>query len=148
MRAPAPGRASYRSFRPITTRWSDNDAYGHINNVRYYSFFDTAVNAWLVEEKLLDLRRGPINLVVETRCRYFAPLAFPDPVEAGLAVSRVGTSSVTYEVGIFGAGTEAAAAAGSFTHVHVDRASRRPVPLPEDLRAALATLAIDRCLAR
>ena len=141
MRAPAPGRGAYRLFRPITTRWSDNDAYGHINNVRYYSFFDTAVNGWLVEEGLLDIQAGEtINLVVETRCRYYAALAFPDPVEAGLAVGRLGTSSVTYEIGIFGEGAESAAAAGSFTHVHVARESRRPVPLPQALRAALERL--------
>ena len=142
MREPAPGRGAYRLFRPITTRWSDNDVYGHINNVRYYSFFDTAVNGWLVERGFLDIHDGEaINLVVETRCRYFAPLAFPDPLEAGIAVSRVGTSSVTYEIGIFGPDAPAAAAAGSFTHVHVGRHDRRPRPLPDAMRAALEDLA-------
>ncbi|HUF56688.1 MAG TPA: thioesterase family protein [Thermohalobaculum sp.] len=141
MKEPAPGRSAYRLFRPITTRWSDNDAYGHINNVRYYAFFDTAVNGWLVEQGFLDIHAGEaINLVVETRCRYFAPLAFPAPLEAGLAVSRLGTSSVTYEIGVFGEGAGTAAAAGSFTHVHVGRDDRRPQPLPAGMRAALGEL--------
>ena len=141
MREPAPTRDAYRLFRPLATRWSDNDVYGHINNVRYYSFFDTAVNGWLVERGFLDIHDGPaINLVVETRCRYFAPLAFPDPLEAGIAVSRLGTSSVTYEIGIFGPAADTAAAAGSFTHVHVDRENRRPQPLPDPMRTALGKL--------
>lgn len=140
-RAPLRPRSHYRVFRPIQTRWSDNDAYGHVNNVVHYSWFDTAVNGWLVEQGLLDIHAGAIiGLVVETGCRYAASLAFPQAVEAGLAVGRLGGSSVTYEIGLFAAGAAEAAAEGFFTHVHVDRASRRPVPLPPDWRAALESL--------
>ena len=136
-----PTRAAYAVFRPITTRWSDNDIYGHVNNVRYYSFFDTAVNGHLIAAGALDIHGGGvIGLVVETRCHYFAPLAFPETVEAGVATARVGRSSVIYEVGIFAEGVEDAAAAGRFTHVYVDRATRRPVPLPDGLRGAVEAL--------
>jgi acyl-CoA thioester hydrolase len=138
-----PPRAAYRAFVPITTRWMDNDLYGHVNNVVYYSFFDTAVNGWLVEAGLLDLARSEtIGLVVRTECDYFAPLAFPEPVEAGVAVERVGTSSVTYRVGIFAEGDDRASAAGRFTHVYVDRADRRPRPLSGRWRTALQQLAV------
>jgi len=139
-----PGRAAFALFRPITTRWADNDVYGHVNNVVYYAFFDTVVNGWLVEQGLLEIQRSPvIGLVVETRCSYFAPLAFPDPLEGGLAVERIGRSSVTYRIGIFREGAAEAAAAGQFTHVYVDAESRRPVPLPDEHRAALASLSVD-----
>ena len=128
---PAETRARYRHFLKIPTRWSDNDIYGHVNNVRYYSFFDTAVNGHLIATGALDIHRGAvIGFVVETRCTYFAPLAFPETVEAGIRTAHVGRSSVIYEVAIFGEGAEGAAAAGSFTHVYVDRETRRPVPLP------------------
>lgn len=141
MREPAPRRDAYRVFRPIPTRWSDNDVYGHVNNVRYYSFFDTVVNGWLVDNGLLDIADSPsISVVVETGCRYYASLAFPELIEAGLAVARLGTSSMTYRIGIFGETAETASAAGHFTHVHVDRQSRRPVPIPDTLRAALEPL--------
>lgn len=141
MRAKAPNRAGYRVFLPITTRWSDNDIYGHINNVNYYAFFDTIVNAHLIECGVLDIHGGgTVGLVVETRCNYFAPLAFPDPLEGGLRVDRIGTSSVRYGVAVFRKDAETAAAAGHFVHVYVDRGSRRPVPLPEDLRAKLEVL--------
>lgn len=141
MRQPPPGRGAYPCFRPITTRWSDNDLYGHVNNVRYYSFFDTAVNGWLIEAKLLDLGAGPtVFLVAETGCRFFAPLAFPQAIEAGLSVTRINASSVIYGIGIFAEGAPAAAAAGHFVHVHVDRDSRRPLPLPDRVRQALAAL--------
>ncbi len=121
----------------------DNDAYGHVNNVVYYSWFDTAVNAWLVEAGLLDIQHGPIvGLVVETGCRYAASLAFPEPVEAGLTVARVGRSSVTWHVGIFAAGKPQAAAEGHFVHVYVERQSRRPISLPEAWRTALAPLTL------
>ncbi len=135
-------RASYRAFRTLGTRWMDNDVYGHVNNVVYYSFFDTAVNAWLIEAGALDLERSPvIGLVVETGCHYFAPLSFPQPVEAGLRVAHVGRSSVRYEVGLFAAGAPQCAAAGHFVHVYVDRATRRPVAaLPAALLAALEPL--------
>jgi acyl-CoA thioester hydrolase len=134
-------REAYRWWQPITTRWSDNDAYGHVNNAVYYQWFDTAVNAWLIGAGLLDVTAGdPIGLVVETRCRYARSLSYPEPVEIGLALERLGTSSVTYRLGAFAAGETEAAAAGSFTHVYVDRATRRPVPLPPGWRTALEAL--------
>ena len=131
-------RSAYRHFLPIQTRWSDNDAYGHVNNVVYYGWFDTVVNAYLIDAGALDIARGPVvGLVVETRCSYFSELAFPQPVEAGLRVARIGSSSVRYEIGIFAAQADVAAAQGHFIHVYVDRASRRPASLPAPLRAAL-----------
>lgn len=131
-------RSAYPVFRPITTRWMDNDVYGHVNNVVYYSWFDTVVNAHLIERGALDIHGGTtIGLVVETQCNYFAPLSFPQQVEAGLRVARLGGSSVRYEVGLFAAGEPLTAAKGHFVHVYVDRASRRPVPLPAALRAVL-----------
>ncbi len=134
-------RSAYRAFRSIPTRWMDNDAYGHVNNVVYYSWFDTAVNAWLVESGLLDIQHGSIiGLVVETGCRYFRSIAFPETVEAGIRIGRIGTSSVHWEVGLFTAGHDDAAAEGHFIHVYVDRATRRPCPLPPEWRAALAAL--------
>ena len=134
-------REAYRRFRPMTTRWMDNDLYGHLNNVVYYSLFDSAVNGYLIDAGALDIHAGGvIGLVVETHCNYFAPLAFPQPVDAGLRVARVGRSSVCYEVGVFGAGEPLAAACGHFVHVYVDRATRRPTPLPARLADALAPL--------
>ncbi len=119
----------------------DNDAYGHINNVVYYSFFDTAVNRYLIEAGALDIQAGAvIGLVIETHCNYFAPLEFPQRVEAGLRVAHVGTSSVRYEVGLFAQDAPSCAAAGHFVHVYVDRITRRPVPLPAPLLAALQPL--------
>lgn len=141
---PAPEtRDAFRAFRAITTRWMDNDAYGHVNNVIYYSYFDTAVNAYLIDAGVLDVRAGAvIGLVVETGCRYFSPIAFPDRVSAGIRVARLGTSSVRYEVGLFRDDARIASAQGHFVHVYVDRASSRPVPLPEPLRDALTALTI------
>lgn len=134
-------RSAYRAFRSITTRWMDNDAYGHVNNVVYYSWFDTAVNAYLIEHGVLDIERSPaIGLVVETQCQYFASLAFPQTIEAGLRVARLGGSSVRYEVGLFAQGAEHTAAHGHFVHVYVDRSTRRPVPVPAALRDALTPL--------
>ena len=139
--APEP-RSAYRAFRAIGTRWMDNDVYGHVNNVVYYSWFDTAVNGYLIERGVLDIHGGQtIGLVVETQCNYFEPLAFPQAVEAGLRVSRSGVSSVRYEVGLFGAGQSLTAAKGHFVHVYVDPQQRRPVPLPQSLRNVLAELA-------
>jgi acyl-CoA thioester hydrolase len=136
-----PPRDRYRGWSTITTRWMDNDVYGHVNNVVYYSFFDTAVNRWLIDAGALDIHAGEvIGLVVETQCRYFEPLSFPGDVEAGLAVAHLGRSSVRYEVGLFAPGAASAAAAGHFVHVYVDRANRRPTPLPGALRAALTPL--------
>jgi len=137
----APSRAAYRVFRSITTRWSDNDIYGHINNVKYYAFFDTIVNGHLIERGVLDIQDGlTVGLVVETKCNYFVPLAFPDRLEGGLRVDRIGTSSVQYGVAIFRERAETAAAAGHFIHVYVDRETRRPAPLPDKLRAELEAL--------
>ena len=134
-------RSHYRHFSAIGTRWMDNDAYGHVNNVVYYSFFDTAVNRYLIEAGALDIESGEvIGLVVETQCNYFAPLAFPQGVDAGLRVARIGGSSVRYEVGLFAGGEARTAAAGHFVHVYVDRATRRPVTLPPALLAALQPL--------
>ena len=135
------GRQAYKAFRCITTRWMDNDVYGHVNNVVYYSWFDTAVNATLIEHGVLDIHGGQtIGLVIETQCNYFAPLAFPQTIEAGIRVARLGTSSVRYEVGLFAEGAPLTAAKGHFVHVYVDKTTRRPVPLPAPLKAFLETL--------
>jgi acyl-CoA thioester hydrolase len=147
MSEPAPAkpqpeaRSAYKAFRPITTRWMDNDAYGHVNNVVYYSWFDTVVNAHLIEQGVLDVEHSPtIGLVIETQCNYFSSLAFPQAVDAGLRVARIGTSSVRYEVGLFARGEEMTAAKGHFVHVYVDRQTRRPAPLPDKLRSVLEAL--------
>ena len=135
-------RAAYHYFRRVPTRWMDNDVYGHVNNVVYYSYFDTVVNAFLVHEGGLDVESGSvIGLCVESQCRYHAPVSFPDVLDAGLRVAKIGRSSVRYEVGIFRAGEDIAAAQGHFVHVFVDRVTRRPVDLPEQMRAALTRLA-------
>lgn len=136
-------RSDYRHFRTIPTRWMDNDIYGHVNNVNYYSYFDTAVNQFLIERGVLDIHAGEvIGFVVETSCGYFRPLAFPDAIDAGIRVARVGNSSVRYEVGLFRNAEEAIAAAGHFVHVYVDRKTGQPVPVPAALRAVLATLQV------
>ena len=138
--APQP-RSAYRAFRPISTRWADNDVYGHVNNVVYYSWFDTAVNSHLIQQGALDIHAGEtIGLVVETQCHYFAPLAFPQTVEAGIRVARLGGSSVRYEVGLFTQGEPLTAAHGHFVHVYVDRQTRRPVVVPAKLRSVLEAL--------
>ena len=134
-------RSEYRVFRPISTRWMDNDAYGHVNNVVYYSWFDTVVNAYLIEHGALDVQQGRvIGLVIETHCNYFSPLEFPQTVEGGLRVASIGTSSVRYEVGLFASGEPLTAAKGHFVHVYVDRDSRRPAALPPKLLAVLEGL--------
>ena len=142
MSRPTPlGREAYRHFTTITTRWADNDAYGHVNNTVYYEWFDTAVNRWLVEAGLLDIERGdPIGLVVQTACSYFAPLAFPDDVDVGIAIERSGSSSVTYRIGVFASRAAEPAAQGHFIHVYVGRQNRRPAPLPDAWRERLASL--------
>jgi acyl-CoA thioester hydrolase len=140
-RDPFRSRQAYPHAHPISTRWADNDVYGHVNNVVYYGWFDTAVNAWLIGQGLLDPGKSEvIGLVVETGCRYARPLVFPQQIEVGLAVTHVGTSSVRYALGIFGDDIADAAAEGFFVHVYVDHASRRPVPLPQPLREALEGL--------
>lgn len=129
----------YTYFLPITTRWMDNDIYGHINNVTYYSYFDTVANHYLIHEGGLDIHVSPIiGLVVESRCQYRAPLAYPDRLRAGLRVDKLGTRSVTYGIGIFKEGDTEAAAHGHFVHVFVDRQTRRPTAIPERLREALS----------
>ena len=134
-------RDEYQRFTTLTTRWSDNDAYGHLNNVVYYSLFDTAVNDALIHAGLLDVQHSPVvGLVAETGCRFFEPLAFPDLVEAAVRVARIGRSSVRYEIAIFKQGAERAAAQGHFVHVYVDRETRRPVEIPTEVRQFLGTL--------
>ena len=137
-----PTRDGYPHFETISTRWMDNDVYGHVNNVVYYSFFDTAVNRYLIERGALDPAAGEvIGLVVETQCNYFSPLSFPQPVQAGLRVAHAGRSSVRYEIALFAHGQERAAAAGHFVHVYVDRFNRRPIDrFPEALEKALYPL--------
>jgi acyl-CoA thioester hydrolase len=136
---PSPDRRDgYRHFHRITTRWMDNDAYGHVNNVVYYSWFDTVVNEYLIRQGVLDIADGPvIGLVVETQCRYFSELAFPQAVDLALRIGKLGNSSVRYEIAVFAEGAGLASAQGHFVHVYVDRATRRPTPLPAPLRAAL-----------
>ena len=143
-RTPADRRTAYPYFARIGTRWMDNDAYAHVNNVVYYSFFDTAVNELLIRSGVLDVRRSPIiGFVVETQCRFFQPIAFPDRIDAGVRVARIGTSSVRYEIGIFRNDDETAAAQGYFVHVYVDRAGNRPVQaLPGPLREVLRPLLV------
>lgn len=139
-----PTRDAYRHFLAIPTRWMDNDVYGHVNNVVYYSYFDTVVNRYLIEAGALDIATAEvIGLVVETRCQYFASITFPDTVHAGLRVAHVGNSSVRYEIGLFRNDDDRAAAAGHFVHVYVDRSSNRPVALPDTLRAAVQRLATE-----
>jgi acyl-CoA thioester hydrolase len=134
-------RADYRRFLAIPTRWMDNDTYGHVNNVVYYSYFDTAVNEHLIAEGGLDMRDSPqIGLVVETRCLFHRPLSFPQIIDAGLRVTRLGTSSVTYDIGLFERGEDDPAASGYFVHVWVERASRRPTAVPAAIRSALESL--------
>lgn len=142
MEKPVPDtRAAYRHFQRIPTRWIDNDVYGHVNNIVYYSYFDTVVNQYLIEEGVLDIERSSvIGLVVETQCRYFASISFPDVVHAGLRIARLGNSSVRYEIGLFRNDDEGASAQGHFVHVYVDRPTRRSTPLPQPMRAALERL--------
>ena len=138
-----PERVAFPAFRVITTRWMDNDHYGHINNVTYYSWFDTAVNGYLLEATGLDTRSQPaIGLVVESGCRYFSPLSFPDTIEVGLAVERLSTRSISYQLGVFRAGETQAAAAGHFVHVYVDRITRTATPVPEPIRSAISPLMV------
>jgi acyl-CoA thioester hydrolase len=135
-------RADFPHFLEITTRWMDNDVYGHVNNVVYYSFFDTVVNRYLIDNGALDFRDGKVTgLVVETQCNYFKPVAYPDRITAALAVEHLGNSSVRYRLAVFSNDDDDAAAQGHFVHVYVDRATNRPVPLPDALRKALERIA-------
>ena len=141
MNQPQHLRSDYRHFQPITTRWHDNDLYGHVNNVVYYSYFDSAVNTYLIEVGELDIHAGQvIGLVVSSSCDYFASIAFPERIEVGLRVGKLGNSSVQYELAIFKLGEPEACAAGRFVHVFVDRASNRPASIPAGLRSALTRL--------
>lgn len=145
MNRPAPElRPAYRHFQRIPTRWMDNDVYGHVNNVVYYSYFDTVVNQYLIERRALDIESSPIiGLVVETQCNYFSPITFPDIVHAGLRVAKLGNSSVRYEIALFVNEEERASAQGHFVHVYVDRASRRSAHIPPAMRAALKELLVQ-----
>jgi acyl-CoA thioester hydrolase len=135
-------RADFPHFLEITTRWMDNDVYGHVNNVVYYSFFDTVVNRYLIDNKALDFRDGKIiGLVVETSCSYFKPVAYPDRITAALSVEHLGNSSVRYRVAVFRNDDDDAAAQGRFVHVYVDRATNKAVPLPDMLRKTLQRIA-------
>ncbi len=138
-------RSHYRRLTEIPTRWSDNDVYGHVNNATYYSYFDTAVNQFLIERGLLDIHQSEvIGIVVETLCRFHRSLAFPDVVEAALRVASIGNSSVRWEIGLFRRGDPQVAATGHFVHVYVDRATRRPARVPTEVRAALEPLLVGR----
>jgi acyl-CoA thioester hydrolase len=145
MRAEAKKRSDYKHFHSITTRWMDNDVYGHVNNVVYYSWFDTVVNQFLVANGVLDIEHSPvIGLVIETQCNYFASVAFPEQVTAGVRVTKLGNSSVRYEVGIFRGDEDSASAQGHFVHVYVDRESRKPSAIPEKMRALLQTIEVKQ----
>ena len=138
-----PTRDQFAAFRPVPTRWADNDVYGHVNNAAYYGFFDTAVNAWLIEQGLLDTTASEaIGLVIETGCRYHAALSFPQTIEVALRVETLGNSSARYALALFSEGQEQAAADGWFVHVYVDRQTRRPIPIPAPIRTALETLIV------
>ncbi|MFZ6692537.1 acyl-CoA thioesterase [Undibacterium sp. SXout20W] len=144
MKLQAKTRGQFKHFLPITTRWMDNDAYGHVNNVVYYSWFDTVVNEFLISHGALDIENSPvIGLVIETQCNYFASVAFPGTIEAGLAVSKLGNSSVRYELGIFKGDELQASAQGHFVHVYVDREHRRPATIPDAMRQLLISIQRD-----
>ena len=137
-------RADYRHFLPITTRWKDNDIYGHVNNVEYYSYFDTVINAYLIQAGGLDIHGGAtIGVCAESHCKFLGELAFPETIDAGLCVEHLGNSSVRYGIGLFHAGVDAPSAQGWFVHVFVDRDSRRPTAMPAQLREALARLLVE-----
>lgn len=137
-------REAFAHFMPLATRWMDNDVYGHVNNVQYYSYFDTAVNHYLIRAGWLDIHGGDVvGLVVETRCSYAASVAFPDELDVGLRVEKIGNSSVRYGIAIFRRGEDLAAAEGHFVHVYVDRKSNAPVRVPDALREVLAPLVVD-----
>lgn len=134
----ASSRGDYRYFAPVTTRWADNDIYGHVNNVVYYAYFDSVANLFLIEEGGLDIHTANvIGLVVNSSCNYLAPVAFPDVLDGGFRVNRLGNSSVEYGIAIFKTGEDEACAAGTFTHVFVNRETRRPTPISKKMRAAL-----------
>ena len=133
-------RADFTTFRPVTTRWADNDVFGHVNNATYYAYFDTAVTGWLAERRLIGLQDGPMWMVAETMCRFLGEVAFPDLVTVGMRLGRLGSSSVRYELAVFRGDADTAAAQGHLVHVHVDRVTRRPQPVLEPVRAMLLEL--------
>ena len=136
-------RADYKHFQAMPTRWADNDVYGHVNNSVYYFFFDTLVNEWLINEGLLEIGKSEtIGLVVETSCNFFSPITYPDIIHGGLRVTKIGSSSVRYEIGLFRNDDDSCAAKGHFVHVYVDEASRRPVKVSDDMRAKLDSIVI------
>ncbi|EED31423.1 thioesterase family protein domain protein [gamma proteobacterium NOR5-3] len=142
-KAEAPSRKDYPWFTAITTRWSDNDIYGHVNNVIYYSYFDSVANRYLIDEGGLDIHNGDtVGLVVNSACDYYTPVAYPEALQGALRVDRLGNSSVQYGIGIFREGDDQACANGTFTHVFVNRATGRPVPIPPAMREALAAIAV------
>ena len=137
-RPPPPTRADFRWFTPITTRWMDNDPFGHVNNVVYYSWVDTAVNRFLITNGLLDIQTSPIvGIVAETGCRYISEVSYPDEVTIGIAVETLGRSSVRYAAGVFRDDSDAVSAVAHFVHVYCDRATMRPVPIPDNIRAEM-----------
>ena len=142
-RTPAEPRSAFAHFHTIATRWKDNDIFGHVNNVVYYSYFDTAVNAFLIEQGVLDLQNSSVvGLVAETQCRFHSSMAFPDTVHVGLRLAHLGTSSIRYEIGVFRNDEQLASASGHFVHVYVDRAANRPVPMPQALIRAAELLRV------
>jgi len=145
MRPKANERGDYKHFQDISTRWMDNDVYGHVNNVVYYSWFDTLVNQFLIVNCALDIDSSEvIGLVIETQCNYFSSVAFPDRISAGLRVTQLGNSSVRYEVGIFREGEDTAAAQGHFVHVYVNKATRKPSSIPDTMRSLLQTILVQK----
>jgi acyl-CoA thioester hydrolase len=133
-------RTAFRAFCPIITRWADNDVFGHVNNATYYSYYDTAVTGWLLDRKFTGLTAGPMWMVAETGCRFFSEVGFPDHLEVGLRVGRLGTSSVRWELALFREGAELASAEGLLVHVHVSRQTRRPIPIPDAMRDVFNTV--------
>ncbi len=134
-------RSGFTHFRAVPTRWKDNDVYGHVNNVEYYSYFDTVINAWLIDEGGLDIHRGDsIGVCVQSSCEFIASIGFPETIDAGLRVGKLGRSSVQYEIGLFRSQSDEAVASGNFTHVFVDRDGRRPIEIPGQIREALERL--------
>ncbi|MEM1306400.1 MAG: thioesterase family protein [Pseudomonadota bacterium] len=147
-RKPPTERSSYPRFHVVPTRWMDNDLYGHVNNVTYYSFFDTALNRYLLEKCGLDIHNGSvIGIAVDTRCRFFTSFAYPDDVIVGLSVGHLGTSSVRYDIGLFAGDETVSRADGAFWHVFVERQTMRPVPMPADMRAGLEAIFVERDIA-
>ena len=145
---PGPGRrADYRGFYPVITRWADNDAFGHVNNASYYSYYDSAVTGWLVARRLIAFSGGPMWMVAETGCRFYSEVAFPQTLAVGMRVARLGTSAVSWELALFCEDADLASAEGRMVHVHVSRQTRRPAPIPLELRAAFSPVLVPNTTA-